>query len=126
MKEHIPIQQSRFSGSLMADHSIRLLTLRRRKVLRSWALGPTPVALSKEERTSYHPDISLPSSLVDDCLLSLNYAPYFALVIHANDLVAELKCLAGGGRRERLEEGNEALAIYNAARVEFGNAGDGS
>ena len=109
----------------MADHSIGLLTLWGREALRSRALGTTPVALPDEERTSNYPAIGLSRGLVNDALFGLNHTACLALVVHADDLGAELEGLALGSRGQRLEEGDESLAVYNAAGVKFRHARDG-
>lgn len=57
-------------------------------------------------------------------MLVLDNGTSLALVINANDLIAELELAAGGGSREGFEEGDFALAIEDAAGVEFGDAGD--
>jgi hypothetical protein len=110
----------------MADHSIWLLVLWRGEILSCRAFGPAPVTLSNKERTSYHPAIDFPCGLVNDCLFSLNHTTRLALVIYANDLGPELEGLTGGSGWERLEEGDESLAVYDSARVEFWHAWNGS
>ena len=109
----------------MADHSIRLLTLWGREALRSRALWTAPVALPDVERTSHNPGVDLSRGLVNNLLLILNHAACLALVVHADDLGAELKGLALRGRWQWLEEGDESLAVYDAAGVEFRYARDG-
>ncbi|KAH0499166.1 hypothetical protein TgHK011_006377 [Trichoderma gracile] len=47
-----------------------------------------------------------------------------ALVVDAEDLLAELELAAGRGDGQGLEELDLALAVDDAARVEVGDAGD--
>ena len=110
----------------MARDSIGLFVFWRREILCGWAFRSAPVALPNKERTPYHPAVNLSSGLVNDRLLRLNHTTRLALVIYANDLGTELEGLAGGSWWERLEEGDQSLAIYDTARVEFWCAWDGS
>jgi hypothetical protein len=109
----------------VTDHGIRLPALWGREVLRGWALWTTPITLPDEEYTSYHPEINISSSLVDNLLFGLNHSACLALVIYSKDLGAELEGLASGGGWEGLEQGDETLAIYNPMGVKFWHAGDG-
>ena len=126
MQEDLPIKQCRFGSKLVADDSIGFLVFWRREILCCRAFGSTPVALPNEERTPYHSAIDVSRGLVNDCLFRLNHTARLALIIYTNDLGTELKVPAGGSGWERLEEGDEPLAVYHTARVEFWHPRDGS
>jgi hypothetical protein len=110
----------------VADNCVWLLPLWRREVLSSWTLGPAPVALPNEERTSYNLSIYLSRSLIYDLLFGFNYTACLALVVYTDDLGTELEGLAGGRWWQRLEESYESLTVYNTTRIKFRDAGDGS
>jgi hypothetical protein len=95
------------------------------EVLRRRALRTTPIALSHKERTPHNPSIALPGLLINNILLVLDDGTSLAFVVDADDFVAELELAAGGGGREGLEEGDFALAVEDAAGVEFWDIGDG-
>ena len=110
----------------MADDSIGLLVLWRREILRCRAFGSAPVALPNEECTPYHPAIDVSRGLFNDRLFCLNHTTRLALIIYTNDLSTELEGPAGRGGWQRLEEGDESLAVYHTAGVEFRHTRDGS
>lgn len=62
---------------------------------------------------------------VDERLFRFDDGAGLALVVDAEDLVADFKLAAGGGYGDGLEECDGALAVDDAAGVELGDAGDG-
>ena len=109
----------------MNSNSIRLLSRRRREILRRRPLGASPVTLSHKERTPHNTSIRFPRLFINDVLLVLNNGTSLALVVDTHDFVAELEFAAGGGGREGLQGGHASLAVEDAAGIEFGDAGDG-
>lgn len=57
--------------------------------------------------------------------LRLDNRAALPLIVHANDLALHGEFLAFAGGGERLVERDVALAVDDAGRVEFGDAGDG-
>jgi hypothetical protein len=108
----------------MAHGSIRFLPLRRWEVLRGRTLWSTPITLSNEEGTSNSASINLSALHIYDILFLLYYTSCLSLVVDTDDLGAKLKLAAGGGGWERFEEFDEALPVYYAAGIKFGNAWD--
>ena len=110
----------------MTYHNIRLFTLWRREVLTSRSLGPAPIALPHEERAANSAAVHLARLLIHDIGLCFEHTASLAFVVHADYFLAQLELAARGGGREGLVEGHEALAVDDAARIEFGDARDSS
>lgn len=85
----------------------------------------TPIPLSNIKPTANGFGIHLASLLVHNLLLRLNDGARLALVVHAHDLGAQLELAALAGDGQGLEKGHFALAVDDAAVVEFGDVGDG-
>jgi hypothetical protein len=122
----MPVNQSRLSIRLMANRRIGLLALRWGIVHSRWALWSTPVALPNKECTSNHLHVTLTSRLVHNILLCFYNSSCLSLVVYTENFGAQLEGLAGGRGGERLEKGDAALAVKDAAGVEFWDVGDGN
>lgn len=115
----------RLLGCLKLCHSIRLLPLRRIIRHRLVPLRPSPSSLARIKRTSNNLAINLTTPLFHNRLLSFHHRARLALVVNAEYFAAELKVLAGGRYGKGFVERDGALAVYDAAGVEFGDVGDG-
>lgn len=60
------------------------------------ALGTAPAALANEESTADHAGVDLAALLVDQESLAINDGSWLALVVHTEDLLAELELPAFG------------------------------
>jgi hypothetical protein len=87
-------------------------------------LGPSPSALADEEARADGAGVDFSRVLVDDGLLGLDDGAGLALVVDAQDFGAEFEGAALRGGGEGFEELEQALAVDDAAGVEFGDAGD--
>ena len=88
------------------------------------ALGPAPAALADEEAAALDDGVGLAAAPVDEGALRLDDGARLALVVHADDLAADLELAAGRGHGQGAEEGYFALAVDDAARVELGHPRD--
>lgn len=88
-------------------------------------LRPTPTTLPNIERATIDNRIHLARLRIDNRLLGLNNRG-LALVVHADDLVAQLEFPTRTAGRQLLEHGDLALAVDDAPGVEFGHARDGT
>jgi len=88
-------------------------------------LWSTPSSLSNVEGTTVDNRIHFPRLRIHNRLLGLNNRR-LALVVHADDLVAELEFPACAAGRQLLEHGELALAVDDAPGVEVGYARDGT
>ena len=84
----------------------------------------TPIPLPDIEPAAHSLSIHLSSLLVNDLLLRLDDGARLALVVHAHNLGAELELAAFARDGQGLEKGDFALAVDDAAAVEFGDVGD--
>lgn len=118
------VEQSSLVCGLLLQDNIGLLILGRREVDSRRALGTVPVTLGNVERAAYDSAVDIAAGCLDEIRLCFDNATGAALVVDTKDLCADLKVLALGGCGETLEELHLALAIDDAAGVEFGDTGD--
>lgn len=88
------------------------------------ALGTAPTALADVERGAHHAGVDLARLFVDDERLAVDDRAGLALVVDAEDLVADLELPALGRGGQWLEELDGSLPVENSCRVELGHAGD--
>jgi hypothetical protein len=87
-------------------------------------LGTTPATLANQEAAAQNLGIHLAGLRINDRLLGLNDGTGLALVIHSDDLVAQLKLPSGTRRGQWLQDCNLALAIHSVAVIQVGNTRD--
>ena len=120
------VEMRRLKGRLVLVNCIGLLTLWRREVLRLGAFGAVPVSLADKEGRARDVGIDFAAGFVHEVHLRLHDCAGLALVVDAQDALAELEGAAFGGCGDGLEEGHGALSIDDPLGVEFGDAGDAS
>jgi hypothetical protein len=81
--------------------------------------------LPDEERTPHSPRIRLPGLRIHKHLLRLDHTPRLPLIIDAQNLTPDLEIPAMAADGQRLQKLNLALAVDDAAVVEFRDARDG-
>lgn len=119
-----PVQMRRLGARLVLVHSIGLLALGGREVLRLGALGAAPAALADEEGGARDFGVRLAARGVDEVHLRLHDGAGLAFVVDAEDAAAQLEAAAFRGGRDGFEEGHGALAVDDAFGVQRGDAGD--
>lgn len=118
------VKVRRLQCGLVLVHSIRLFSLRRRVVLALRTLGAPPSSLANEERGPSDFSIQVPIRSVHEVHLRLHDSAGLALVVDAEDFLAQLEGAAFGGRRDGLQERHRALAVNYTLGVELGHTGD--
>ena len=118
------IQVRRLQCGLVLVHSIRLFALRRRVVLALRTLRTSPSTLANEERRASDLSIQIPIRGINEVHLSLHDSAGLALVVDAEDFLAQLERAAFGRRGDGLEEGHGSLAVNYALGVELGHSRD--
>ena len=118
------VQESGLWEGLVGDNSIWLLVLWWWVVDRGWALWSTPVTLADEESRADGAGIDLPGLGINQLLLGVDNGTGLALVVDADNLVAELELASRRGWWEWLQELDRALAVKDTAGVELWNIWD--
>lgn len=118
------IQVRRLGGRLVLVDSVGCFPLWRREVLGFGALGAVPVSLADEEGRARDVGVDFAARFVHQVHLRLHHRAGLALVVDAQDALAELEGAAFGGCGDGLEEGHGAFSIDDALGVEFGDARD--
>lgn len=118
------VQVGSLPGYLILQHPVGLLVLGRGEVLGGRALGTAPVALGHVESAAEETGVDFVGVGIDELELGVDDGAGTALVVDAEDLLADLELVALGGDGQGLEELNLSLAVDDAAGVEVGNAGD--
>jgi hypothetical protein len=88
-------------------------------VLIHLTLGSVPVSLTNKKRHSYSPTVDLPSSLVHNQVLCLDYRARLALVVYTQNLCSHLEVTTFTGWRQRLQESDGLLSMNDLATVEL-------
>ena len=120
---HTPIQKSRLLVRLHDMNNSRLPPFRSWEPDIAWSFWPAPIPLADEECTSYSSGIYI-STLLGQGGFSFKHASSFSFIINSNDLGTYLECLSSARGRQRLQERNVPLPVYQALAIELGGAGE--
>jgi hypothetical protein len=113
-----------FGVQLVGGYDVWFFALGRRVIHARWAFRSPKVSLPNIEPAPDGFTIHRPLPIHNKGLRLDNRAA-LPLIVHANDLALHGEFLAFAGGGERLVERDVALAVDDAGRVEFGDAGDG-